>query len=172
MPPMFPIVLDAVIGALAGALGFLVVSRVPRLKANPRAQRIISVVVIVLGFQLASQLKALKFTEALTRTLRALEARDPEGCYSYLYPRAGKATVIGKNDGRDELMASMRDVVLSSRRSPAAIDENAANVHLQTVLAALKKGTARNCPRFKSLMIPRPIMPQSAEQRSLSTRRF
>ena len=212
---MFPILIDAVVGALAGALGFLLVRRIAPLKRNPRLQQIISVIVVVGGFQLASQLvsprvlewkygrdfdrflatdptfrtiladqptlrgplraaalkayrsgrredamalgnallspifpqylsrasdaSTLKFTAVLIHTLRALEARDPEACYSYLYPRDGRVVPLSKNDGRDEVMAAMRDVVLSAHRNPTAVDEDAANVHLQKVITALRK---------------------------------
>jgi hypothetical protein len=86
-----------------------------------------------------SEASILEFTNALVHTLRALQARDPERCYGYLNPSGSRSVSVAKDEGRDEVLAAMRDVVRSAHKNSATFDENSANESLQAVVASLRK---------------------------------
>ena len=47
----------------------------------------------------ASEESLLIFARRLVDTLKALESRDPERCYQYLFPKPGEVVVVGKRRG-------------------------------------------------------------------------
>jgi hypothetical protein len=85
-----------------------------------------------------SEGSVVKFTQSIVRSLRAMEDRDPERCYAYLHPGAGRSIVLTKDEGRDELLGTMRDVVQSAHANSTTLDEKSAKEFLQPVIAGLK----------------------------------
>lgn len=82
-----------------------------------------------------------KFTERMVVTLRAIEKADPNDCYYYLRPDAAHQVTPSKAQGRDELFAAMRDVVLSTKNHAQREEEDKSHASelLQQVSANLRK---------------------------------
>ncbi len=88
----------------------------------------------------ASDAAALGLGRALVATLTDLQARDPEQCYRSLYPAVAGPPRGGAAARDDQLLAALRDVVVSARDGSAEpLDRRAAAKQLDAVYGRLRE---------------------------------
>ncbi|MBN8734416.1 MAG: hypothetical protein J0L64_28025 [Acidobacteria bacterium] len=81
-----------------------------------------------------------RFIERIVFTLRSLEASNSDNCYYYLRPDAQHPVVLGKEQGKEEMFAAMREVVVSTKKGTPVEDAARVDESLKGVIAHLREG--------------------------------
>ncbi len=102
----------------------------------------------------ASDQSLIRFTRSMVNTLSILASRDPNRCYQYLFPNVAGPTVLTADEDPDDLMAAMREVVISAHDHPISSTEGSANGVIEKLGSGLAEKYGDDVALLKQTVAP------------------
>jgi hypothetical protein len=102
-----------------------------------------------------SDAAALALGKALVATLTRLQAEDPQECYRYLFPTVAGPPRDGASPAAGDILAALRDVVVSARNGSAEpLDRRAAAKRLDAAYGRLRERYGDDVDALKNAQAP------------------